>query len=391
MKPVVRNALLLSAIFFVACVTILFRFVLADTAKPEEAIKDGSEAVEDEILPIFYEFGSTVCKPCKMMKPVLADLKKNYKGILRVLFFDTNIDKNKIYFEKFNFKYIPTQVIVDADGVELARHTGFWALKDIELKLVQIGIITAEKLAEIKNPKANQPEKQTEEGLDETFFNNLESWILDNYLLGILAVFAWGVISVIFSPCQLSTIPLVIGYVGGYTDGGTGKAFKFSAAFVIGLFIPIFVFAVVLSEALNLLEKVGPYFIGALLVLMGLYLMEILVLSFKAPESKKEKRGSLGAFALGIVYSIFVTGPCTLAFMAPILGLVSTGEDRFYGITLIFVFSIAHCLPILAAGTATGWVQKLLSSTTMGKTTNVFRWVSGLIILLVGVYFLAIK
>jgi len=242
-------------------------------------------------------------------------------------------------------------------------------------------------LAEIKKPDA----KPANVGFIEKWFNNLEGWINGSLLIGFLAVFAWGIISVLISPCQLSTIPLVVGYVGGYSEGGTGKAFKYSASFVLGLFIPIFLFAVLLSEALTLLEDVGTYFFGVLLIVMGLYLLELLILSFKAPKSKSEKRGAIGAFALGIVYSIFVTGPCTLAFMAPIIGLASTGNDRFYGISLIFVFSVAHCLPILAAGTATGWVQKLLGSSTIGKTSNLFRWASGLIILLVGVYFLAIK
>ena len=97
MKPLVRNILLISAIVIVAGVTILFRFVLAEPAKVE------SESVIDEKLPTFYEFGSTVCKPCKMMKPVLAELKKDYKGILNVIFHDTNIDKNKKYEVVFKF------------------------------------------------------------------------------------------------------------------------------------------------------------------------------------------------------------------------------------------------------------------------------------------------
>jgi len=168
MKPLIRRILLISTILVVAGLTLLFRFVLAEEKTPE---KEATATVVDENLPKFYEFGAGLCKPCRMMKPIIHELQEKYRGIMHVVNIDTNVKENEIYKEKFNFKYIPTQVIVDKDGNELARHGGFWAFADIEQKLIEIGIVTKEKLAALENPEVEEQET----GLAATFFNKLES------------------------------------------------------------------------------------------------------------------------------------------------------------------------------------------------------------------------
>ena len=386
MNKKIRNLILISILIVVIGAVIGLRVL-----SPNKLAVTEKSVEFDENLPSLFEFGAGTCVPCKQMKPVLEEVKKLYAGKVNIISIDTNLEENKGAREKYRYKFEPTQIIFNKDDKELTRHMGFWAKQDIEQKLLELGLITELAKPAVVGQDKESSEEAESDGIAATFFNNLESWIKENFWLGILVVFAWGLISVIFSPCQLSTIPLVVGYVGGYTTGGVRKSFLYSLAFVVGIFIPMFIFAVFLYQVMYLLQDIGPLFFGGLLILMGLYLLNLLPLNFKPPAQKNEKKGALGAFILGILYGIFVTGPCSLAFMAPVLGVVESGENWFYGVVLIFIFSVAHCLPILAAGTATGWVNSLLSSKKMGAATTIFRFAAGALIFLLGFYFLALK
>jgi thioredoxin 1 len=98
----------------------------------------GGWAAEATKLPRLVDLGADKCIPCKMMAPVLADLKTNYVGQLEVEFIDVwkNPDAGKPY--KVNL--IPTQIFYDAKGKELFRHEGFFAKKDILAKWKEFGV-----------------------------------------------------------------------------------------------------------------------------------------------------------------------------------------------------------------------------------------------------------
>ena len=89
-------------------------------------------------LPRLVDFGSDKCIPCKMMAPVLDDLKSEYKGRLEVEFVD--VGKDPAASEKCGVQSIPTQVFYDADGNELYRHEGFYAKSDIVARLRQLDV-----------------------------------------------------------------------------------------------------------------------------------------------------------------------------------------------------------------------------------------------------------
>ncbi len=89
-------------------------------------------------VPRLVDLGADKCIPCKMMIPVLADLKTNYVGQLEVEFIDVwkNPDAGKPY--KINL--IPTQIFYDKTGKELFRHEGFFSKKDILAKWRDLGV-----------------------------------------------------------------------------------------------------------------------------------------------------------------------------------------------------------------------------------------------------------
>jgi thioredoxin 1 len=91
-----------------------------------------------KVLPRLVDLGARKCIPCKMMAPILEDLKKNYMGKLDVQFIDVweNPDAGKTY----GIDMIPTQIFYDRSGKELFRHEGFWGKEDILAKWKELGL-----------------------------------------------------------------------------------------------------------------------------------------------------------------------------------------------------------------------------------------------------------
>jgi len=79
--------------------------------------------------PVLVDFGSTNCVPCKMMEPILEDLKMNYTDQLETFFVNVSQDNQKT--SEFGITVIPTQVFFDASGKELHRHIGFFSKEEI--------------------------------------------------------------------------------------------------------------------------------------------------------------------------------------------------------------------------------------------------------------------
>jgi len=98
--------------------------------KPEQLIGKG--------LPALIDIGAGTCIPCKMMAPILEELKKEYAGVFSVNFID--IHKNPDQVDKYNIRVIPTQVFFDASGKELFRHEGFFSKQDILAKWAELGV-----------------------------------------------------------------------------------------------------------------------------------------------------------------------------------------------------------------------------------------------------------
>ncbi len=92
----------------------------------------------DKPLPVFVEVGAQECIPCKMMKPVLAELRNDYAGRLEIEFADVWAQPE--LGAKYNVSTIPTQVIYDANGQEVFRHVGYWPKEEIDAKLTELDI-----------------------------------------------------------------------------------------------------------------------------------------------------------------------------------------------------------------------------------------------------------
>jgi thioredoxin 1 len=100
-----------------------------------------------QALPKFLDLGSTTCIPCKMMVPVMDQLKKEYSGQIEVQFINVKTDSAAV--KKYGIQSIPTQIIFDAKGKEVWRHLGYIPKEDILKAFKDKGI----KLNKPANPK----------------------------------------------------------------------------------------------------------------------------------------------------------------------------------------------------------------------------------------------
>lgn len=201
------------------------------------------------------------------------------------------------------------------------------------------------------------------------------------------AAFIWGLVSILFSPCSLASIPLIIGYVGGYEEEGkTRRAFWFSAVFSSGIFLAITAVGIITAALGRVLGDIGggwKWLLVALLVVVALALFDLLPLGFLTKlQPQPGRKGLPGAFLLGLGYGA-VSGPCLFGFMMPMLALIAVQASFWRGFMLTLIFALAHCLPIIIGGTSVALVKRLLAARGLGLTSLLFRRAAGVLFLLV--------
>jgi thioredoxin 1 len=119
--------------------------VAAGTNAPVQNAGDPAAPAASAKLPRLIDLGADKCIPCRMMFPVLDELKQEYAGRLNVEFID--VWKNPDAAKQYGIDVIPTQIFYAADGKELFRHVGFFAKDDILAKWQALGVDLAAKPA----------------------------------------------------------------------------------------------------------------------------------------------------------------------------------------------------------------------------------------------------
>jgi len=226
----------------------------------------------------------------------------------------------------------------------------------------------------------------------ESLFLMVNDWIAGGTAIAALGCFVWGIISVLFSPCHLASIPLIIAYVGGQQRVLTPReAGYYSVLFTLGLFITIAVIGIVCALLGRMLGEVGNYWqilIGMVLIWVALGMLGVEKCTISGSLLYRlNLKGLFGAFLLGLAYGV-LSGSCTFGFIAPILAIITVQQKVAAGILLIVLFAIGHCLPIVLAGSFTTAVRQLMENSTWQGADNWFRKGAGMIICLLGIYFI---
>jgi cytochrome c-type biogenesis protein len=168
-----------------------------------------------------------------------------------------------------------------------------------------------------------------------------------------------------------------------------------SAVFATGILMTIAAIGVITAAAGRMLGDVGPvgnYIVAGVFIVVGLHLLGIMPMPWSGPaQPAVMRRGLLAALVLGLVFGIAV-GPCTFAYMAPMLGVTFrlAETNPLYGASLLLMYGVGHCAVIVIAGGSTGLVQRYLNWTERSRGAVMLRGVCGVLVILGGLYLIYI-
>ncbi len=209
--------------------------------------------------------------------------------------------------------------------------------------------------------------------------------------VALAAAMAWGVLSIVLSPCHLASIPLIVGFIQGRDEQAPARAAWLATNFATGILVTIAIVGAATAAAGRLLGDVGTLgnvFVAAVFIVVGLALLDIVPLAWTAPRtSGLLGHGAVAAFVLGLVFGIAL-GPCTFAFLAPMLAVTFAvaGATPLYGAALLAAYGIGHCLVIVLAGSSAAWTQRVLDWNAASATGKRLKQTCGVLVILAGLF-----
>ncbi len=217
---------------------------------------------------------------------------------------------------------------------------------------------------------------------------NISQVIANNSFVAPLLAFVAGVLTS-FTPCSLSSVPVIVGYVGGTGERTTKRAFLLSLTFAIGSAITFTALGVIATIAGTLIGNSASWWyilLGVLMLLMALQTWEIFEFIPSATfVTKNTKKGFIGALIAGILGGIF-SSPCSTPVLIALLAIVAGQGSFAFGILLLLLYSIGHGILAVVCGTSIGFVQKLSASEKYGKASGILKIIMGSLIALIGFY-----
>jgi cytochrome c-type biogenesis protein len=227
----------------------------------------------------------------------------------------------------------------------------------------------------------------------EQLFVTLNNAVQGTPALALGASFVWGVLSIVLSPCHLSSIPLIVGFIDEQGRISPGRAFCISSLFSTGIMLSIGIIGLLTALAGRMMGDVGPYgtyFVALVFFLVGLHLFGIIPMPWSGPgQIGMKKKGLLASFVLGGIFGIAL-GPCTFAYMAPMLSITFqlAPTELWYGFSLLLLYAVGHCSIIVLAGTFTEIVQQFLNWNEKSRGSLIIKRACGALVMLGGAWLL---
>jgi cytochrome c biogenesis protein CcdA len=209
-------------------------------------------------------------------------------------------------------------------------------------------------------------------------------------LLAVPVVFLGGLMTAL-NPCVLASIPLAVGFVGGYAKGRSkGYAFLLALFLFLGIaaaFTALGLVAGLAGTLFGTTSKFWPVLIIIVCLVMGIQILFFPDFEFPMPRFvPKKATGIAGAFLLGALTGVIAT-PCAMPILAVLLSYVASKGNVVYGGLLLFTYALGHSVLVLVAGTSIGIAEAMVNSKGLKKASTVMKKVSGVLLLLVAAYF----
>lgn len=191
-----------------------------------------------------------------------------------------------------------------------------------------------------------------------------------------------------FTPCSLSSVPLVILYVGG-ADVAPKKAARLSLMFALGSAVTFTVLGVAAAGIGRLLGSGAKWWylvLGALMMLMALQTWGVWEI---VPSTRlgggNMRRGYAGALLTGVLGGLF-SSPCATPVLIALLAVAAGGGNLLWGALLMLLYGVGHGTLAVLAGFSMGAVNKLKESGRYAKLAHAIRILMGILILGIGLY-----
>ena len=207
------------------------------------------------------------------------------------------------------------------------------------------------------------------------------------WLSPIIALAAGLITSI--TPCALSQVPLVLGYVG--REASPGKAFRLSLVYALGTAVTFTAFGVAAALLGTLIGNAGRWwylFLGVLMVLMALQIWEVISLipsTYLAAMNRR--RGYIGALAAGILGGIF-SSPCSTPMLVALLSLAAAEGELLNGAFLLLLYSAGCTALAVVLGSSPSLIGKLGRNSRFRSAAKVLNIILGIAVLAIGLYIL---
>ena len=228
----------------------------------------------------------------------------------------------------------------------------------------------------------------------QALFDSVNQMMSGGLFFVLVASFIWGLMSIALSPCHLTSIPLIIGFVDESEAKRTKQRFILSLLFALGILISIAAIGVITASFGRVAGDIGPwsnYLAAVIFAIIGLHFFDIIPLNFRGVSSIPiQKKGKWSAFLIGLIFGVAL-GPCTFAFMAPVLAVTfaKSGSSIIENSLILIAYGVGHTILIVMAGTFTGVLQKYLSWNSENGSSDRVKKIAGVFLLIGALYFLS--
>lgn len=223
----------------------------------------------------------------------------------------------------------------------------------------------------------------------DSLVHNFSAFLSNNIWLALVTSFLAGIVSS-FSPCVLSTIPLIVGFVGGYAKKDKKLAYRYSLIFCFGIIVTFILLGIASALLGRLFTGAGKWWyiiLGVIMLVVGLQLIGVIEFGNNSCKVPNRRKGIAGAFFLGILGGI-LSSPCSTPILAAILAFVASKGNILLGIIMLFLYSVGHCVLIFMAGTSIGIVEEITNSNKTKFIGKLLKIVLAIIIFIAGFYLL---
>uniref|UniRef100_A0A7C3J558 Cytochrome C biogenesis protein transmembrane domain-containing protein n=1 Tax=candidate division WOR-3 bacterium TaxID=2052148 RepID=A0A7C3J558_UNCW3 len=225
-------------------------------------------------------------------------------------------------------------------------------------------------------------------------FNFSYKLLTSTSFFSIVGSFIWGVLSLLLSPCHLSSIPLIMGYILQNKKDEKINGILISFIFSLGILFSIVIvgtISILLGRIAGDLGILNNLIVTFVFLILSLYFFNILNFDFfnlNFDRIFKSKNSKFISFIIGLLFGTGV-GPCTFAFFAPVFLLVfKNSTNIFKSFLILFSFGLGHIFLIIISGGFTEIISKYIDLSSKNRSVDIIKKIIGIIMLIIFFYYL---